>query len=590
MMMRSAAPFVLLVLSACGQDEKAATGPSVEDAIRAKGGAPEASIDVEPATWAVASAHPLATEAGAEILKEGGSAVDAAVAVQSVLGLVEPQSSGLGGGAFMLYYDAATGQITAYDGREVAPLSAGPAMFLKEDGSRMGFYNAVTSGLAVGVPGAVAMLDLAHREHGELDWARLFARAETLADEGFIVGERLPSLLGRFVRLKENSPAAAALYYNDDGTPIKAGSTLKNPAYAETVRTIAQGGASGFYTGTIAEAIVAAVNDKAGEGTMTLDDLSAYEPVKRTPVCAEVMVQTVCTMPPPSSGVTMLQILALAEEAGLMEATLPAAWGPYAEATRLAYADRARYIGDPSAMGLGDVSPEDLIEGLVHPDYIAARATLIGEAAAETVAAGDPTPYLVKDKASDDASPDLPGTSHFSIRDTRGNIVSMTTTVEFAFGSHLMAGGMILNNQLTDFSFVAEEDGVPVVNAAAAGKRPRSSMSPTIVLGADGTPQMAIGSPGGPAIIGYVAKTLFLTMGHQMSLQEAVEFPNIVVPRGSVLVEEGADPAINDAVEAYGLKPISRGLTSGLYGFADTPEGIETGVDPRREGSALTGQ
>ncbi|ADM09655.1 gamma-glutamyltranspeptidase [Parvularcula bermudensis HTCC2503] len=573
------------LLAACG--DNGVNDDQALDSVATDAAQVEASSLAAPSEqWVVVTANPLATSAGAAILREGGTAIDAAIAVQAMLGLVEPQSSGLGGGAFLLYYDAQADKLQAYDGREVAPLSARPDMFLTEDGERLNFYDAVTSGLSVGVPGVVAMLDLVHREHGKLEWSSLFADAEEKARDGFEVSPRLHSLLGRTTRLID-TPAAAALYYTEEGEPVAEGTLLQNPAYAETLSAIAGSGAGAFYTGDIAEQIVAAVNEKAGEGTMTTEDLAAYEVQIREPVCAEIFSAEICTMPPPSSGLTMLQILALSEAAGLPESPSASIWPTYAEASRLAYADRGLYIGDPSAMGTDTIGTAGLVEGLLSAPYIDHRAGLIGAMAAESVEAGDPTTDGLADQLGQDSSADLPGTSHFSIRDRYGNIASMTTTVETAFGSHLMAGGFILNNQLTDFSFSpTDEDGNPVVNAVAAGKRPRSSMSPTVVFDETGAPRIAIGSPGGPAIIGYVAKSLMLHLAYDMPLQASVEAANVVVPGSSVFVEDSLDEAAVAALDSYGLEVIERELTSGLYGFALGRDGIEVAVDPRREGTA----
>ena len=542
----------------------------------------------ETVPWVVVSADRRASEAGAAVLARGGNAIDAAITVQTVLGLVEPQSSGLGGGAFMLYYDASSKAVKAYDGREVAPFSAAPDMFLQEDGTPMPFYDAVTSGLSVGVPGAVAMLSLAHAEHGVLEWSSLFAPAETLARDGFQVSPRLNYLLGRFTKFAETE-AANATYYTADGEPLAEGATVLNTAYADTVRAIAEGGAAAFYTGEIAEQIVAAVNAKAGEGTMTLEDLASYQPTKRRPVCLVALAHEICSMGPPSSGgVTVLQILSLFEQSmGDTDAPSAEAWAKYLEASRLAFADRNHYLADPSAMGGEGVDARDIVEGLISAPYLADRATLIGDSAAETVEHGDPLANGFNDERAADASPELPGTSHFSIRDSQGNVVSMTTTVEFAFGSHLMAGGFVLNNQLTDFSFVPEVDGVPVANAAAPGKKPRSSMAPVIVLDEDRNPVIAIGSPGGPAIIGYVAQTLIGALDWDMDLQAAVDMPRLVAPRGSVIAEEGMDPTMVTALEDFGYDVTVRELTSGLNGFRLSGDDISIAADTRREGYGM---
>ena len=580
----------LLAAAACARgDGEPAVPEDAEVGVAAiEEGLPEAPTG-EAATgpWAVAAAHPLATDAGARVLAEGGSAVDAAVAVQAVLGLVEPQSSGLGGGAFMLFYDASTGTVTAFDGRETAPASANGRMFLKDDGTPMGFYDAVTSGRSVGVPGAVAMLALAHERHGRLEWGELFADAEGLAADGFTVTPRLAGLLSRLPRLKEQE-AAAALFFGADGNPLSEGDRLVNPAYAETVRTLRDQGPASFYTGGIAEEIVRTVNARAGEGTMTMADLAAYQPVIREPVCAEVAALEVCSMGPPSSGgVTLLQIL------GLYEAAVARGADPmlaYVEGSRLAYADRDRYLADPAYMRVGEADADAVVTGLLSGDYLSARGGLIGDAPAEAVEAGEPVAMLAP--PADNAGYEMPSTSHFSVRDAYGNVVSMTTTVEFAFGSHLVAGGMILNNQLTDFAREPSPEA-PAANAPAPGKRPRSSMTPVIAL-EGGAPVVAIGSPGGPAIIGYVAKTLRERMFHGASLQEAVEAPHAVTARGGIAVETEAQA---DALRGLGYEDVQvRELTSGLYGFEVVYDedgavaDVLPAVDPRREGTFETGR
>lgn len=536
--------------------------------------------------WIVATANPHATRAGAAILAKGGSAVDAAVAVQATLTLVEPQSSGLGGGAFMLLHDASSGELLTYDGRETAPASARPDMFLKDDGTPMGFYDAVTSGKSVGVPGVVAMLGKAHDAHGTLPWEELFYDAAELAYDGFEISPRLAGMIARLSRLSDQD-AARALYFDEAGEPLTAGAILKNPAYAETLRILAHNGPSAFYEGPIAQGIVDTVNAKAGDGTLTLADFAGYTPLERDPVCTIFVGHEVCSMAPPSSGgVTLLQILGLTERAtAIAEGPTAENWAAYVEASRLAYADRDRYLADPVSMGDGERSADDLIDGLLSPRYLDERSRLIGDEAAPEVSPGEPTAGLGQDLA-DDASPNRPSTSHFSIRDGEGNIVSMTTSVEMPFGSHLVAGGMILNNQLTDFSFVPEKDGMPVANAVAPGKRPRSSMTPVIAYGPGDVPAMAIGSPGGPAIIGYVAKTVMGSLAWDMDLQAAIDMHHVVVPRGSVLVEEGIPDEVKEALTDYGFEFRERALTSGLYGFRLHEDGsIEPGVDARREGT-----
>ncbi len=561
--------------------------------------APEIASDGEPEkTYAVAAAHPLATQAGLDILAQGGSAVDAAIAVQAVLGLVEPQSSGFAGGAFMLYHDPVTSGVVAYDGREIAPASASKDMFLNDDGTAMPFYDAVTGGRSVGVPGVVAMLAMAHEEHGRLPMETLVAPALSHARDGFQVTPRLHNSITRMAtqgRLAQKK-RAAAYFLNDDGEPWPVGHVLRNPAYVTTLEYLVEKGPAVFYAGPVAEEIALAVNAEAGAATMTLDDFLNYQPIKREPVCAPYRTKTICSMPPPSSGgVTVLQILMLLEQTDFAS-KVPAsaqAWHLLLEASRLAYADRNIFLGDIDASKETSFTAEDVISSLLNPAYIKDRATLIKEDRSSIeVTAGDPLSYIgeTEKNLGKDASPEPPSTSHFSIIDADGRVVSMTTSVEFPFGSHLMAGGMILNNQLTDFSFLPVRDGKPVVNAPAPGKRPRSSMSPAIIFNEDGTVYAALGSPGGPAIIGYVAKTLVALIDWEMSLQDAIDQPNVVVPRGGVLVEDARLDEIRlEGLKALGHEIRKTDLTSGVHGFVVTPEGIEGGVDKRREGTFGTG-
>ncbi|WP_036766255.1 gamma-glutamyltransferase family protein [Parvularcula oceani] len=573
------------VLTACARGDGETRAPAeaeAVDAVASPGAAlPEAGASEGQVEWAVAAANPLAVDAGAEILREGGSAVDAAIAVQAVLGLVEPQSSGLGGGAFMLYYDAGSDSLTAYDGRETAPASAGPDMFLEEDGRPMGFYDAVTSGYSVGVPGVVAMLGLAHEQHGELSWDALFDAAIAHADNGFTVSPRLAGLIEKLPRLKQ-TPAAAALYFDEEGMPLEAGDRLVNADYARTLRTLASEGPASFYTGSVAGQIVEAVTEKTGPGVLTMDDMAAYEPVMREPVCSMMLSYELCSMGPPSSGgVTLLQILSLVDETVEPGDAPEVVWPAYVEASRLAYADRDRYLADPAYMAVGGADADAIVSGLLSDAYMGERAELIGAEPAEAVEPGEPVAQPIREGRADDNAYELPSTSHFSIRDAEGNVVSMTTSVEFAFGSHLVAGGMVLNNQLTDFSREPSADGIPVANAPAPGKRPRSSMTPVIAL-QDEAPVLAIGSPGGPAIIGYVAKTLVARYFLGDDIQTAVERPHLVTARGGVATES---EDLARFLRAVGYEPEVRELTSGLYGFEIVGEEVIPAVDPRREGT-----
>ena len=542
--------------------------------------------------YAVSSAHPLSTEAGLEMLAQGGSAVDAAIAVQAVLSLVEPQSSGLGGGAFMIFHDPATGITTSYDGREKAPASATPDMFQKADGSRMGFYQAVTGGRSVGVPGAVSMLTMVHEKYGKLDLATVLAPALRHAEDGFAVTPRLNKLATAATRLKSDE-AATAYFFDAEGNAHPVGHILKNPDYAQTLHALIDQGPSTFYTGDVADKIIAAVNERAGPGTMTKADFAAYAPTEREVVCGTYRVKKICSMGPPSSGgVTLIEILQILANTSFdqLDAKSPEALHLMMEASRLAYADRNVYLADPSGMAVGNYSAADIVKGLINPDFATERSQFIEtDKAMSSVAAGDPTKYVVGKGAmvmpGKDASPEPESTSHFSIIDNDGKVISMTTTVESLFGSRIMAGGMILNNQLTDFSFLPVVDGKPVANAPAPGKRPRSSMTPVIIFNEDGSVYAAFGSPGGPAIIGYVAKTLIALIDWDMSLQQAIDLPNIVVPRGDVLVETGFAASDIAALQALGHRAKEYQLTSGVYGFVLREDGIEGGADKRKEGT-----
>ena len=592
-------------LAACSG---AATIGSIRDAVT--GSVPSAVNGSErdfaaenPAAgrWFISAANPHAAEAGAAILRQGGSAIDAAIATAATLGLVEPQSSGLGGGAFVLHYDPATGVLQTYNGREKAPASATPDRFLTETGEPMGFYDAVTSGLSVGVPGAVRMYELAHQDYGVLEWERLFDPAIALSESGFNVSPRLNGLLDRFLRLK-TFPAAAEYFYDQNGTPRPVGYLLKNPAYAQTLSKIANGGADWFYSGELAEQIIADVNGAELPGGMTMADFQNYTAEKLDPVCSDYRAYQICSMAPPSSGgVTTIQILSLLSRFDL-SAMAPHSTGAIHllfEASRLAYADRERYLADNAALAeTGGLSPEDVIAGLLNPGYLEARSLLIDEAvAAEAISAGDPSQYTLSPGAGKwqglgaDASPEPPSTTHFVIVDAQGRVASVTATVEFAFGSHRMVGGMMLNNQLTDFSFLPERDGKPVANAVGPGKRPRSSMSPVIVFDDDQF-YAALGSPGGPAIIGFVAKTLIAMIDWGMSVQDAIDLPNVVYPRGAPILEEGAfDEEAIAALEKLGHEPQTRGLTSGVHAVRLNVDGVyEGGADKRREGIWLTGE
>ena len=529
----------------------------------------------------VVAANPLAARAGVEVLERGGSATDAAVAVQAMLSLVEPQSSGVGGGAFMTYYDAGSRAVTVYDGREVAPTQATANMFLGPDGNPLPFEVAVLSGRSTGVPGAVALLAEAQREHGKLAWASLFASAERTASDGFIVSPRLGRLIaGPFP--ENGAPDVIAYFRNADGSRMKAGDRLRNAPYADFLRRLAAQGPSALYSGSTAPKIIARTHDGALPGSMTMADLAAYRPVKREALCRPYRVYRVCAPPPPASGLGLLELLGILEQTDIAVRgpSDPQAWFLFAEASRLMYADRDRFVGDP---GFAKVP----VEGLLAPDYLAARARLIGATAMPAPAAGSPigAPILASDRTREPA-----GTSHFIIRDADGNVVSMTTTVESIFGSGRMVDGFFLNNQLTDFSFSPVDDaGRPAANAVAPGKRPRSSMTPLILLDAHGDFAGAIGSAGGNAILAYVAKSLVAAVDWGLPMQAAIAQPNLVA-RGDGFYGEVTkfNPAILAALAARGivLKP-GQGEDSGVQGVLIRDGRVDGGYDPRREGVVL---
>jgi gamma-glutamyltranspeptidase/glutathione hydrolase len=530
----------------------------------------------------VAAAHPIAVEAGLEILRAGGSAVDAAVAVQAALGLVEPQSSGLGGGAFLLHYDAQTKRITAYDGREAAPRGATPDMFLDEQGQPLAYADAVTSGRATGVPGAVVMLGAAHQQHGRLPWSQLFRGVEKAADEGFEVPKRLARFANSQFR-QATLPDARAMFGKPDGTTVQAGEMLRNPAYAATLRLIAGHGPRALLEPPLAGQIIERTHAEPRPGTLAPVDFASYRPRQGEPLCRPYRVYVVCVPPPPSSGVSLLQMLAILEHTDIAKRGPddPQAWFLFAEASRLMYADRDRYVADPAFVAVP-------VNGLLDPAYVASRAKLIGERAGDPPVAGEPPQLAAAARFGEDATQEVAGTSHFVVVDGDGDVVSMTTSVESLFGSGRAVGGFFLNNQLTDFSFNAVDNGRPVANAVAPGKRPRSSMSPVVVLDRDGRLIAALGSPGGSAILGYNAKTLVGLLAWKLPLQEAVELPNLIA-RGKDFFGEAAKfpPEVLEGLKARGVevKP-GRGEESGLHGVALHADGrLEGAADPRREGT-----
>jgi gamma-glutamyltranspeptidase/glutathione hydrolase len=530
----------------------------------------------------VIAANPLAAQAGANVLKRGGSAVDAAIAVQAMLSLVEPQSSGIGGGAFMNYYDGRTGKLTIYDGREVAPAQATSSMFLDGAGKPLPFDTAVLSGRATGVPGVVKMLALAHSEHGKLPWSTLFGDAERTADEGFIVSPRLARLL-RGDYPENSAPDVRAYFAKRDGQMVNAGDRLANKPYADFLRRLAAQGPSALYEGSTAAKIVARTRAAPLGGSMTMADLANYRPVKREPLCGPYRIYLLCAPPPPSSGVALIQLMAILErtDVGTRGPADPQAWFLFAEASRLMYADRDRYVGDPAFVRVP-------VAGLLDAAYVRERARLIGPTAGAAPPPGVPRGATV---AGADRTVEPTGTSHLIVRDAQGNVVSMTTTVESIFGTGRMVDGFFLNNELTDFSFSPmDEDGRPAANAVAPGKRPRSSMVPTILLTRDGRFAGAIGSAGGSAILAYVAKSLVAAIDWNMSMEEALAAPNLVA-RGWMFNGEVTKfpPQVLTGLRQRGidLKP-GQGEDSGLTGVLIRDGRIDGGADPRREGVVIT--
>jgi gamma-glutamyltranspeptidase / glutathione hydrolase len=540
---------------------------------------PTSAATVQPF---VVAANPLAAQAGLEILRRGGSAVDAAVAVQAMLSLVEPQSSGVGGGAFLTYYRAADRSVQVLDGREVAPAGASRSMFLRADGTALPFGEAVLGGRATGVPGAVAMLAQAHREHGRLPWSALFGDAERTAREGFIVSPRLARLVrGPFPQ--NSAPDVVAYFSKADGQRAAAGDRLRNPAYADFLARLARLGPAALYRGETAARIVARTRAAPLGGSMTLADLAAYRPLPRDPLCRPYRAYRVCVPPPPSSGVALLQLLAMLERTDIAARgpNDPQAWFLFAEASRLMYADRDRYVADPA---FADVP----VAGLLAPEYVSRRAALIGRLAATSPPAAGVPPNAPQPVAGD-CTAEPAGTSHFIVRDRQGNVASVTTTVESIFGSGRMVDGFFLNNQLTDFSFDPCSGGIAAANAVAPGKRPRSSMTPAILLDGEGRFAGAFGSAGGSAILAYVGKTMVGAIDWNLPVQQAIALPNLVA-RGSAFQGEVAEfpPEILQGLTQRGtaLRP-GQGEDSGVHGVMIRNGRVDGGFDPRREGVVL---
>jgi len=567
--------------------------------------------------FAVAAANPLATDAGLQILRAGGSAIDAAVAVQMVLTLVEPQSSGIGGGAFMLH--SSGNKVEAFDGRETAPAGVDEKLFVGADGKPMAFFDGVVGGRAVGVPGVVKMLEVAHKQYGKLPWAYLFIPAITLAENGFKVSPRLAMQLKSDEHLKKD-PAAAAYYFKPDGSSLEAGVLLKNPALADVLRQIASKGAGAMHEGSIAQAMVNKVQGHpTNPGKLAMSDLAGYQVKKRDPICSDYSAAhstyRLCGMPPPSSGaIAVGQILGIlantnaatlppvAGMSGLAGSVMGSAQTPsaewlhlYTEASRLAFADRAQYLGDPDFV----VAPGGSWMTLLDPAYLADRAKLIaqqpGGQSMKMAKPGVPGPA----KTAYAPMPDQPeyGTSHISIIDAFGNAIAMTSTVENAFGSRQLtdggtgkAGGFLLNNELTDFSFEpTDAEGTLIANRVQPGKRPRSSMAPTLVFDkATGQIVMTGGSMGGALIIHHTAKLLYGTLNWGLNAQQAIDLPNFGSLNGPTLLEENRfSPATVEALKARGAEVREMEMNSGLQAIQKTDKGFFGGADPRREGIVL---
>ncbi len=549
-----------------------------------------------------AAANPLAAEAGREMLRQGGSAIDAAIAMQAVLTLVEPQSSGIGGGAMIVLWDGK--QVRTYDGRETAPAGATEKLFVKADGKPMAFTQAQIGGRSVGTPGVLRALELAHRQHGRLPWAKLFEPAIKLAEQGFAISPRLHSLLTADPLIRQ-SPDMAAYFLNEDGSVKAVGTRLQNPKLAAVFKRIASEGADALYKGPIAEEIVAKVQQHANPGSLSLNDLQRYQAKERAPLCTDYKRWQVCGMPPPSSGgIAVAQILGTLQALETRDPRLsltplkpvnsnrPAGIEPapqavhlIAEAERLAYADRAQYVADT------DFVPVP-VKGLLDPAYLASRASLIGERSMGSAKPG--TPPGVQVAYAPDRSPLRISTSQVVAVDDLGGAVSMTTTIEAAFGSHLMVQGFLLNNQMTDFSFIPEENGQKVANRVEPGKRPRSSMAPTLIFDRNtGEFVATVGSPGGSQIIEYVAKTTIGLLDWNLDAQSAINLPNFGSRNGPTELEQGQfSPALIQALKDKGHTLSEIDMTSGTQAIVRVKDAqgkatLTGGADPRREGEAL---
>ncbi|WP_299019919.1 gamma-glutamyltransferase [uncultured Photobacterium sp.] len=552
--------------------------------------APEAATGIGSQTlvrgkeWMVAAANPYASEAGATILRQGGNAIDAMVAIQLVLGLTEPQSSGIGGGAFLVYWDAENDKLTTFDGRETAPFAATPRLFQDKKGQPLAFFDAVVGGRSVGTPGTVKLMWRTHQRYGKLPWRDLFTPAIRLAKQGFIVSPRLAALIAEDQENLQRWKATAAYFFNDDGSPLRAGQSLTNPTYADTLTQIAEHGASAFYHGDIAKDIVNTVRNAEGNpGVLSAMDLATYQIKEREPVCAPYRQFEICGMGPPSSGaLTLGQIMGILSHfpIGKMGHDNINSWRLLGDASRLAFADRSHYMADSDYVPMPTA-------GLLAASYLEHRAALLKKDKALTsVEPGQPIWSHAMNYAADE-SLELPSTSHFSIVDRDRNVVSLTTTIENGFGSRLMVRGFLLNNELTDFSFRTHIDGRPIANRLEPGKRPRSSMAPTIVM-RDNSPYLAIGSPGGSHIIGYVAKTLIGHLDWNLDLQQAINLPNMNNRFGAFELEKGtAAEQWALKLEQIGFEVKVKDLNSGIQAIKIDGRQLTGAADQRREGKVI---
>ena len=552
--------------------------------------APETSVAqqqsqlVHGEQWMIASANHYASEAGAAMLRQGGNAIDAMVATQLVLGLVEPQSSGIGGGGFLVYWDNHKQRMTTFDGRETAPFAVTPRLFQDKKGQPLAFYDAVVGGRSVGTPGTIKLLWNSHQQYGQLQWKKLFQPAIKLAKKGFIVSPRLAALVAKDATYLQRWPLTKSYFFDAQGQPIQAGQKLINQPYADTLRKIADYGQKAFYQGDIAREIVNTVQNAVGNpGVLSSIDLASYKVKQRSPICAPYRQYQICGMGPPSSGaLTLGQIMGMLNHYPL--ATMGAdninSWRLIGDASRLAFADRGRYMAD------SDYVPMPT-KGLLDPAYIQQRAQLLAtNKKLSTVEPGSP-PWDHANIQTTNEAIELPSTTHFAIVDRQGNVVSMTSTIENSFGSRLMVGGFLLNNELTDFSFQSHIDGVPIANRIEPGKRPRSSMAPTIVMH-NNQPVLAIGSPGGSQIIGYIAKTLVAYLDWNMDLQQAINLPNINNRFGTFELEQNTSAtAWAPKFEQLGYKTTVKDLNSGIQAISIAPKQLIGAADPRREGKVI---